>query len=443
MLSKKRITQIIKEEVGVPSGIYDNAVKLTNILKTKIKDFPNQYSEIDNELYTKKINFSPPMEIGGMEFEYFHIVIDVHPQDNLDSAQLMGLGVPSFVGNPDLSKKNSKLSVDIDKDKIFLKISFAIQEDEYTQIEDWFNLDENVRYIITNITHELKHIFDSTKRKSQSLNKRVDYQSYSNFIRELPVCESFRNLVFLLYYVHEIENMVRPSELYAHMMGNNITKEKFLEELKKTDIFTYLLKGKNWSVENLKTELLSDIDCVKDILEQMGEDFEGLEDSDTVLLFMRNILKFFKLFSKKTFNDLLNSFDTTSRLDALSQLSRLFNIRKTPENINRDKRLEEYLRQFTKYGNNYEKVLFNYEKRINFESERVMKNISKIYSLLPSENESELHSKINKKTMKESYINYEFYKKKMEEEMKQPNFFKKYLDEYNMNSKNENPPPKK
>ena len=158
---------------------------------------------------------------------------------------------------------------------------------------------------------------------------------------------------------------------------------------------------------------------------------------------MKSILKFFKLFSKRTFNDLLNSFDTTSRLDALSQLSQLFNIRKAPENTNRDKRLEEYLRQFTKYGNNYEKVLFNYEKRINFESEKVMKNISKIYSLLPSENESELHSKINKKTMKESYINYEFYKKKMEEEMKQPNFFKKYLDEYNMNSKNENPPPKK
>lgn len=443
MLSKKKIIQILKEEVGVPSGIYDNAIRLTNAVKREIKGFPNQYKEIDNDLYLKKIMFLSPIEIGDLEIEDFNILIDVHPQDSLDSAKLMGLGVPSFVGNPDLSKKNSKLSVNIDKDKIFLKISFAIQEDEYTQIEDWFNIDKNVRELITNITHELKHIFDSTKRKSQNLNKRVDYQSYSNFIRELPVCESIKDLMFLLYYVHEIENMVRPSELYAHMAGKNITKEKFLEELKKTEIFTHLLKGKNWSVENLKTELLSDIDCVKDILKQMGEDFEDLEDSDTVLLFMKSILKFFKLFSKRTFNDLLNSFDTTSRLDALSQLSQLFNIRKAPENTNRDKRLEEYLRQFTKYGNNYEKVLFNYEKRINFESEKVMKNISKIYSLLPSENESELHSKINKKTMKESYINYEFYKKKMEEEMKQPNFFKKYLDEYNMNSKNENPPPKK
>ena len=87
--------------------------------------------------------------------------------------------------------------------------------------------------------------------------------------------------------------------------------------------------------------------------------------------------------------------------------------------------------------------MYNYQKRLNFESDRVLKKVSKVYSILPSESENDLNSKINKKTMKESYINYEFYKKKLEEEMKQPNFFKKYLDELNMNSKNEKPSPKK
>lgn len=441
MLSKKKIIQILKEEVGVPSGIYDNAIRLTNAVKREIKGFPNKYKEIDNDLYLKKIMFLSPIEIGDLEIEDFNILIDVHPQDSLDSAKLMGLGVPSFVGKPDLSKKNPKLSVKIDKDKLFLKIAFAVQKDEYSQVQEWFNDSKNITEIITNITHELKHIFDSTKRKSQKLNTRVDYQTYSNFIKEVPICESIRYLMFLLYYVHEIENMVRPSELYAHMIGNNITKEKFLEELKKTDIFTHLIKGKNWSIENLKTELLSDIDCVKDVLEQMNEDFESLEDSDIVTLFIRNISGFFERYSARQFNDLLNSFEDDNPLSQLERISIAFGIKQS--NPDKVKRMKEYLIQFTKYGDNIEKVLYNYQKRLNFESDKVMRKISKVYSILPSETENEIHSKINKKTMKESYINYEFYKKKMEEEMKQPNFFKKYLDEYNMNSKNENPPPKK
>lgn len=432
------IRKILKEAVGVPSGIYDNAIRLTNAVKREIKGFPNQYEEIENDLYLKKIMFLSPIEIGDLEIEDFNILIDVHPQDSLDSAKLMGLGVPSFVGKPDLSQKKPKLSIEINQDKLFLKIVFAIQKDEYSQIEEWFDDSENVRELTTNITHELKHIFDSTKTKNQGLEGRVDYQSYSNFTREIPICDSIRRLVFLLYYVHEIENMVRPSELYAHMMGKNITKEKFLEELKQTEIFIQLSEAKNWSVENLKTDLLSDIDCVKNILDQMGEDIESLEDSDVVELFIRNISNFFKNYSEKQFYDLLDSFEGSS---PLKDLASFLGIRKSDPD--KEKRLEEYLRQFTKYGNNLEKILYNYQKRLNFESDRVMKKVSKVYSILPSENETEIHSKINKKTMKESYINYEFYKKKLEEEMKQPNFFKKYLDELNMNSKNEKPSPKK
>lgn len=432
------IRKILKEAVGVPSGIYDNAIRLTNAVKREIKGFPNRYEEIENDLYLKKIMFLSPIEIGDLEIEDFNILIDVHPQDSLDSAKLMGLGVPSFVGKPDLSQKKPKLSIEINQDKLFLKIVFAIQKDEYSQIEEWFDDSENVRELTTNITHELKHIFDSTKTKNQGLEGRVDYQSYSNFTREIPICDSIRRLVFLLYYVHEIENMVRPSELYAHMMGKNITKEKFLEELKQTEIFIQLSKAKNWSVENLKTDLLSDIDCVKNILDQMGEDIESLEDSDVVELFIRNISNFFKNYSEKQFYDLLDSFEESS---PLKDLASFLGIRKSDPD--KEKRLEEYLRQFTKYGNNLERILYNYQKRLNFESDRVMKKVSKVYSILPLENENKIHSKINKKTMKESYINYEFYKKKLEEEMKQPNFFKKYLDELNMNSKNEKPSPKK
>jgi hypothetical protein len=59
---------------------------------------------------------------------------------------------------------------------------------------------------------------------------------------------------------------------------------------------------------------------------------------------------------------------------------------------------------------------------------------------LPSEKENEIHSKINKRVMKETnYINKEFYDKKAQREKNYKNeTIKKVLDEY----KKKNPPQK-
>jgi hypothetical protein len=89
---------------------------------------------------------------------------------------------------------------------------------------------------------------------------------------------------------------------------------------------------------------------------------------------------------------------------------------------------------------NPEKFYDFIQKFINFNSEKIFKKISKVYSLLPSEKENEIHSKINKRVMKETnYINKEFYDKKAQHEKNYKNeTIKKVLDEY----KKKNPPQK-
>jgi hypothetical protein len=97
--------------------------------------------------------------------------------------------------------------------------------------------------------------------------------------------------------------------------------------------------------------------------------------------------------------------------------------------------------QINYFVKNPDKFYDFYQKSLNFKGRQVFKKISKVYSLLPSEKEeNKIHSKINKREMKESdYINYEFYKKKQEMEEKDYGIIKRHLEEYQKNYGKKNP----
>jgi hypothetical protein len=128
------------------------------------------------------------------------------------------------------------------------------------------------------------------------------------------------------------------------------------------------------------------------------------------------------------------SFDKGSLMGAFGELAKLFglNVPEDPKDMAlKQKRMDEYLQKIKTRAENPEKFYDFLEKSINFNANKALKKISKVYSLLPSENENEIHSKINRKEMKETdYINYDFYKKKAEKEKNYQNeTIKKVLDE--------------
>ena len=46
----------------------------------------------------------------------------------------------------------------------------------------------------------------------------------------IPVCDDLKEMFFLMYFVDNIENLVRPTEIYSHMMTKGTTKEGFLNQ---------------------------------------------------------------------------------------------------------------------------------------------------------------------------------------------------------------------
>ena len=58
-----------------------------------------------------------------------------------------------------------------------------------------------------------------------------------------------------MYYIHTIENLVRPTEVAYSMKRKNITKSQFKKFLENNRVYKELLKIKNFSFDDFISQL--------------------------------------------------------------------------------------------------------------------------------------------------------------------------------------------
>ena len=446
MSLRKQIRKILREAVGVPEGIHDSAVKLMKELSVNLDNFRH----IGNTMYKLELVFEDPLKIGQMELENMDIVIDLHTQSfDLDKLELMGLAVPQqHSGKPEIQKKKPTIKLELDKDNLFILFNFAIDDElDFSDVEDWFKDKSNIDDITSVISHELKHIYDTFVKPRESVKSRVDYSMQSRIAQgAIPICDDLKEMFFLMYFVDNIENLVRPTEIYSHMMTKGITKERFLNELKSTETYRHLHNAMFFSKQNLRNDLLEDMDCVNSVLNSLpDQDYSILSDEQKVDIFMGFIPMVYANFGAETFVEYIQSFEKKEH-PLLSELRQLLGMDKESEEDMefKQQRLQEFMSKFRNFVENPDKFYDFYQKSLNFNGRQIFKKISKVYSLLPSEKEeNKIHSKINKREMKESdYINKEFYDKKSKMEEKDYGIIKRHLEEYQKNYGKKNPPQK-
>ena len=439
---RNHIKKVLREAVGVPEGIHDSS----EILMSEIIANLGNIHKVRNNYYDLDLNFESPLIIADLRLDKIGVVIDLHPQDmEMDKPVLMSAGVPSQTkGKPDIKKKKPFVEISLNKDQIFINFAFAISEDmDIDDVKEWFLDKDNINNLIPTVTHELKHVYDNYKKKYEPVGSRVDYMVYNKFITGGVggTCSPIRNKLFLMYFFSKIENLVRPSEIYSHMMVNKITKEEFLNELKSMDVYKYISYGMNYSTETLKDELLLDFDCVNEVLKANDIPHMGVSVDEQIETYMNVIPKIVANESARKFVSHIQSFEVMGK-NSLEQLFTMLGVRREDDETMKYKqaRMDEYMRKLIARSENPEKFYDFIQKFINFNSEKIFKKISKVYSLLPSEKENEIHSKINKRVMKETnYINKEFYDKKAQHEKNYKNeTMKKIFNEY----KKKNPPQK-
>jgi hypothetical protein len=263
---------------------------------------------------------------------------------------------------------NLKLVSVNDPNKI--TIGFRVIMNPSLDIDDLINnLKENRKENIPSLTHELKHAFRSVKQKGISPKIRTGYVSVQELRDSLGYIPEINEFLFNSYFIHSIENVVRPTELAAEMRINNVSKKEFLNYFLQTDIIKRLKEIQNFNYDDFKKILSSgkNIERIKEVLENSNINLDGKTNEEMVNIVLRFILV--ELVNKK--NDLLRRLLTSNHFELLFGFSG-----------EKDKFFRKYIAQTTKYGYDYDKFFRNEEKYFHKVSTMMIKKLAKLYAMV-------------------------------------------------------------
>ena len=178
-----------------------------------------------------------------------------------------------------------------------------------------------------------------------------------------------------MYFAHTTENLVRASEIFAALEENGITKKDFYNFITNHKTYTMYKEGSELTYEGLRNELKSIVPNIKKTFDDNGIYYpKNISDDDMVDL---TLLKFFEtLLNWKA--GIMNEFLSNNFLEMMLGFSG-----------GKQNYFENYLKKIGRFGGDYERF-FKYEiNQIRHISRKMMKKISKLYSLINEKNPSE------------------------------------------------------
>jgi hypothetical protein len=233
----------INEALGVPENIINSAIKLYDYIFAYVSSL----SQIDSE-DKYKTQIIGDFRIADMNLKKINLKIELYKIPGLDFT-LFGMGKSAE------TKINSLFQMEavIRNDEIDLMMDFGCPK-SFENEEMIEFLKQNRNKLIPIVAHELKHGYDTFKKRTSNLSKHVDYVIFSeaSFGRIKPLTV----FLFNSYYIHNIENLVRPTEMAADIELRKTTPKEFYKFFVESEIFKTLKKIKDSTFEELRDELM-------------------------------------------------------------------------------------------------------------------------------------------------------------------------------------------
>lgn len=358
----KKLTEgELKEAVGVPEYIISTAIKIFDKMVAKLKKENKSLDEIQNE----KLIITGQFPMGDIVVR--KIIIDFEFLKLPAGTEREWMSATHH----SLSKLLPKLVFQTANKKSEIKIGFSIamnEEDGNKELIDFLNQSKKV--LIPTVAHEIKHSYFEKKSQYEPLKKRVSYQALQNL--RLPMIQPINDFLFHSYFIHAVENVVRPTELAAHMEMQGITRKKFLEFFMNSDIVKMLKEIKDFSYQNLRDDLIAYTDVIKKLLSKIGVDTEGMSEEELVNQILRLTLVNLTNMRGNTMKSLL----TTSPVEMI------FGFMGDKEEF-----FDRYINYITKFGENYEQFFKSEENEFHKIADQMIKKLSKLYSLAKKDEE--------------------------------------------------------
>ncbi len=395
MIIKKYI-DFINEKMGVPDKIIDSATNLYNLI---LADFEKR-SQIDETIFNMvksgfkdeyEIDLPIKIEIGDLTYNSAVLEVQLHPAQYVEKGNVDVISW-GMLNMPD-SQNNYKLYYDKKLiDKITMRVNFAVLEEaKFSDIYDYLNNDRS--HTIGILTHELKHTYDKYMFGKSLLGDIVDYQTWAQTRTGFVAIDDF---IYYLYIISKTESLVRSSEIAGELQSSDITKSDFKEFIQNNSTYKKLIKIKKFTYEGLKQELQKDIQKVRSLFKDLTDESDEEVIEEALEITYRMIIGE----SAERLADMLRLNDPN--LQKMRDLEvKIFGMCRDTEFFN------NYIKQ--RIFKSKEDFFLFWEKKLNFEAEKVIKKIVKLYDMCKDDNVNPLMAKINSRIDGQCIVNPKLY----------------------------------
>lgn len=428
----KSLKTILSEALGVPDGLYETSKDVYNLIveflesNISLSDTVDDVGTLNWEIYGN-------WKINDLEIKVINIILEIQQYNDV---RFLGMTFNQKGVKVNLPNVISPVSDEI---KITINLGAPI-DTIFGEIINFLKKDKPE--LLSSIAHELKHAYDFYKKGEHRIEKYVEYSASQ---KDIVGLRSIRDLIYASYYLHDFENLVRPSEMYSYLMSIDTTKETFLDDLNDSLIIKHIKDARTVTYQDMYEDLLSQITSVYTIIKNTNPPFDKQNVSKTTLV---DYLLF--LIRKTMINNRLDMLMSSAQPSPQEALFAALTGQRTQGELLFDKFLDKitsggkyYVDEFDiqKTPKLNEEFFTKKIKQINFEGEKMFRKLAKIYALLPSVNDSKqtLNKKISMKPQKEERIfefstdeigTKEYVDDQWKQGKKQPQFNIKPLEEF-------------
>jgi len=386
----KKYSEFIVEKMGVPRNIVESATKLYELIVDEFIKMDSEHdlrtiaSVMPNQTIEFKLKIPIKIVISDLEFSTVNFDISVHLSPKYKNVDVISWGVsiaPTSHGDYRIIHDKSLV------DSLNLLVNFI--SDSSNKISDIVTyLKSDRSKTIGILSHELKHVYDKYMIGHELLGDIVDYQTFASNRTGFDEIDKF---IYLLYVVSHTENLVRPSEIAGQIQSSGITKSEFKEFLEDNRLYKELLEVKYWSYNKLKSDLNKNIKTIRSRFDDIPED----ETDENVIDVVLN--SSYESIVSKSSDIMIDILDLENGIKILMGKIKEEDIEFYNKFI--DKRL----------FNNSDDFFVFWEKKLNFEGEKMIKKIAKLYDMCKDDNSNQLMSKINDRVDGQYIVNLKAY----------------------------------
>ena len=384
------IKNILNEALGVPEGILESAERLYKMCFSRISKITDPIlngSDEEDYKFIIRSNF----KISDYTFTKINLTINFVETDQVDTVELYSMGINH---QSQFNDRLLKLITIMSPNEVSISIQFALTDT--AKISDVIELCKRSKDIMTaSLSHELKHAYDHYKKPTQSITQISKYQGLQKTGFQIKPISVF---LYYLYFVHGVENLVRPTELSSLMKSNKIGKKDFYDFLTNSKMYTMMRNINNFTYEGLKSELKDYIPQIDEILNRVSEKTFNTDEEKIDEILRLVYVNLINNTLNTTKSIMVNNF-TESMLGFAGEKDELF---------------RKIVKSVLKFEDNEKKFYLFEEKKFKHISGIMMKKLSKLYSMAKDEKSSiknwDLHHKINR-TNENIQSEYKFKRK--------------------------------